>query len=109
MKSLNFTLFKEKLLDESKTQTIRAIFIPRFLEGEIISIKFEKEHLFHAKVLEVFPRQLRYINWEIAVRDGFGYADLPILECQKKLMEINKGLKLDNWVFIIRFEKVRKK
>jgi len=41
-KSILFTHFKDKLLAGSKAQTIRMIFMPNYVEGEIVKIMFRK-------------------------------------------------------------------
>lgn len=102
MKSLNFTVLKEKLISGEKTQTIRCLFIPPFVEGEIIGIRFRKKLIFHAKITEIYPKKLNEITYEESIRDGFNSP----YDCIKDLMEINNLKHANRYCFIIRFKKV---
>lgn len=102
MKSINFTMLKDKLLDGSKRQTIRTIFIPKYVEGEIVQIKFCKEPLFKAIIEYIQPFQLKNLDCYIAINDGFNNLD----DMRRGLMTLNKGLKLEHWVFLIKFKRV---
>lgn len=42
-KSILFTHFKEKLVDGTKQQTTRMIFMPTYIEGEAVSIMFQEK------------------------------------------------------------------
>ncbi|HEC92904.1 MAG TPA: hypothetical protein ENI51_07950 [Candidatus Atribacteria bacterium] len=103
MKSLNFSLLKEKLLNNEKNQTIRCKFIPQFKIGEIIKITYQKEFLFYAIITHIYPKQLKDINNDEAKRDGFESK----IECIKALKKLNNIKDLDHWCFIIRFKRIK--
>ncbi|MHA1249814.1 MAG: ASCH domain-containing protein [Candidatus Helarchaeota archaeon] len=112
MRSITFTKMKKKLLNNEKRQTIRLKFIPQFIENEVIKIFFkennEKIFLFYAKVKKIFPLKVKEITNEIARLDGFQDKN----ECIQKLLEINKINKskgLEQYCFVIRFEKIDNK
>lgn len=104
-KSILFTLFKDKLLDGSKTQTYRVNFIPIYEIVEIVKIDFKeglnRETLFLAEIIELYPKQIKDLTLEEAIRDGF----TSIGEFQKGIMRINKVKSKNRWGFITRFKK----
>ena len=70
-KSLNFTLLEAKLLDDTKTQTYRTNFIPKYKIGETIAIAFKKKFLYLAKVKGLYPKKINDFTELEAKRDGF--------------------------------------
>lgn len=109
-KAISFTLLKEKLLDRSKQQTMRMLFMPTYIEKEIVAIIFkdkitkEKEFLFLVEITEIYPKKLRDITLQEAQLDGF----TSIPECQECLMELNHR-KLDHFVFLTRWKDIKPK
>ena len=106
-KAISFTVMKEKLLSKEKRQTMRMLFIPTYSEGEIVAIVFkdkkkEKEFLYFVIVKKIYPKILRDITLAEAKLDGFD----SIKECQECLIDLNKK-KLDNWLFITRWEPLK--
>lgn len=109
MKSIAFTLLRDKLVQKQKKQTYRLLFIPNFYPGEIIKIVFKhkgengktkkREELYQAKITEIYPKQLKDITLEEAQRDGFN----SIRELQKGVMKLNNIKDLHHWGFIIRW------
>lgn len=85
-----------------KKQTIRSLFIPNYEVGEIVKINFKKKLLFHAKIERIYPKLMKDINEKEAILDGFS----NVLDCQKKLLELNKIKSLNRYCFIIRFEPI---
>lgn len=104
MKSINFTLLKERLLSGEKTQTIRCIYIPFYEKNETVLLKFKGDPILEAKITEYYPKKLKEITKEEAIRDGFKNRD----ECIKGLKEINRIKSAEHYCFIIRFEIIRK-
>lgn len=102
-KSLNFTLLKEKLVNETKTQTCRTRFVPSFEENEIIVLKFKGVFLYFAKITSIYAKRIKDLDLDEAKRDGFK----SIKEFQEKLMELNHIKSKNHWAFIIRFEKYK--
>ncbi len=101
-KSLNFTLLEEKLLDDTKTQTYRTNFIPKYKIGEIIAIAFKKKFLYLAKVKGLYPKKIKDFTELEAKRDGFD----SIAEFQDLIMELNKIKSKDQWGFITQFKRI---
>lgn len=114
MKSLLFTHFRQKLIDRTKQQTIRLLMCPGYMISESILLKFkwengEIEDLFIVIVTELFPVQIKNIDEEIAVKDGFESRD----ECIHGLATINGGIYkrtntfkpnfLERWGFVTRW------
>lgn len=104
MKSINFTLLKDKLLTGEKTQTIRCIYIPFYKENEKVLLKFKGDPILEAKITDYYPKKLKEITEEEAVRDGFESKE----ECIKGLKEINGIKSEEHYCFIIRFEIIGK-
>jgi len=102
MKSLKFTLLKEKLISGEKDQTFRCLFVPNYDVGEVINIKFQDEILYQAIIKEIYPKQIKDLSFEEAKRDGFD----SIQEMQDKVMELNKVKNLNRWGFVIQFKKI---
>jgi len=106
MKSILFTHFKKKLLDGTKQQTYRCIFIPTYEIGEIVKIIFKedgmKKFLFYAEITDLYPKQIKNIDLKEAQADGFN----SIEEFREGIMEINKRTSLNRWGFIIRWKDV---
>ena len=109
-KAISFTLLKEKLLDRSKQQTMRMLFLPSYLEEEIVALVFknkitkEKEFLLLVEITEIYAKKLRDVTLQEAQRDGF----TSIEECQECLMELNNR-KLDHFVFLTRWKDIKPK
>lgn len=105
MKSILFTLLKEKLLSGEKDQTYRTNFIPPYEVKEIVKIDFKenksRETLYLARIVELYPKQIKDLTLEEAKRDGFH----SIKEFQDKIMKINKIKSKNKWGFITRFKK----
>jgi len=106
MKSILFSMFRDKLLDGSKTQTYRLLFIPTYDIGEIIKTDFrdtknKRETLFLAKIKDIYPKQIKDLTLEEAVRDCFENAE----DFQTGIMELHKIENVNRWGFIIRFRK----
>ena len=102
MKSINFTVKKRELVMGLKKQTIRCLFIPNYEIGEIVKINFKKKLLFHAKIERIYPKLMKDITEKEAILDGFS----NLLDCQKKLLELNKIKSLNRYCFIIGFEPI---
>jgi len=102
-KSLNFTLMKDKLLDGSKTQTGRTTFIPKYGIGETIAICFNKIFLFLAKVINLYPKQIKDYILKEAKLDGFN----SVKEFQDTMMEINNIKSKNHWSFLTVFKKLK--
>lgn len=107
IKSILFTLLKEKLLDYSKTQTYRLLFIPTYDIGETVKIDFKendkRETLFLAEIKDIYPKQIKNLTLTEAVRDGFK----TIREFRDKVMKINKIKNWNRWGFVIRFKPIK--
>lgn len=107
MKSILFTHFRNKLLSDEKTQTTRAIMIPRYkANSEEVYIDFKhenglRERLYIAKVLEYYPKKIKDYTLKEAKADGFN----SVKEYQKGIMEINNIEDMNFWTFIIPFER----
>lgn len=103
MKSILFTVLREKLESREKKQTYRCTFIPKYEVGEIVMLRFKKddvkEDLYPVKIMKMYPRQLKDFTLEEARLDGFE----SIEEFQKEIIKLNK-VKLNQWGFIIRFK-----
>lgn len=107
MKSILFTKLKKELLDGSKQQTYRCIFIPTYEIDEIVNIVFKdkkgnKEILYPAIITNIYPKQIKKINLKEAIADGFNSVE----EFRKKIKEINRVESLNRWGFIIQFKKI---
>ena len=102
LKSINFTVKKKELVMGLKKQTIRCLFIPNYEVGEIIKINFKKKLLFHAKIERIYPKLMKDITEKESILDGFS----NVLDCQKKLLEINHIKSLNRYCFIIGFEPI---
>lgn len=107
MKSILFTVLKDKLLSGEKDQTYRLIYIPKYIISEEVNIDFKdnglRETLFQAVITDLYPRQMKDLTLEEAHHDGF----LSIKDFKTKLIEmhnIKKNAEL-HWGFIIRFKK----
>lgn len=104
-KGIPFTVLKEKLLSKEKKQTMRMIYMPSYAENDIVAIvwkeKGEKpEALYLVMVLWIIFKKLKDIDKYDAQKDGFN----SIEECQKKLLELNKGKTLEHYVAITTWE-----
>lgn len=120
MKSLPFTHFREKLIDRTKQQTVRMWAIPGYMISDEILLRFKHsktniEPLFTVIVTELFPLQIKQIDEEIAIRDGFN----SLKECIWGLASINGGIYkranqlkpgfLEHWAFITRWRDIDEK
>ncbi len=98
---------KNKLLDGSKAQTYRLLFIPTYDIGETVKIDFKEKNkrktLFLAEIKDIYPKQIKNLTLTEAVSDGFK----SILTFQKKVMKINKIKNWNRWGFIIKFKKIK--
>jgi len=98
-------MLKEKLLDGTKTQTYRVLFIPTYEIREIVKIDYKenssRETLFLAIIKEIYPKQIRDLTLEEANLDGFD----SIKNFQEGIMKINKIKSMNRWGFVIRFKK----
>lgn len=110
MKSILFTHMKDKLLDGSKHQTFRCTFVPTYEIRETISIEFRtikddiyREMLYLAEIKDIYPKQIKNLTLEEAIRDGFSSVE----EFQKKIMKINNVKSKNRWGFIIRFKRIK--
>ena len=104
MKSILFTVLKDKLLSREKTQTCRTTFIPKYEIGEIVMLRFKengvKTDLYPVKIMDLYPTQIKDFTISEALLDGF----TSIKEFQDKIMEINKLKSKNQWCFIIRWK-----
>lgn len=104
MKSILFTVLKDKLLSREKTQTCRTTFIPKYEIGEIVMLKFKengiKEDLYPAKITELYPKQLKDFTPEEARMDGFE----SVKAFQDEIKRLNNVKSLNQWGFIIRWK-----
>lgn len=120
MKSILFTHFREKLLDRTKQQTIRMLMLPGYIISEMLLLRFKHENntieeLFIVLITELFPLQIKNIDHEIAVRDGFESVE----ECIWGLASINGGIYkktntmkphfTERWAFVTRWIDAPKK
>ena len=107
MKSILFTCFKDKLLDGTKFQTFRCLFIPTYEIGDIVKIMFKenniKELLFHAEIVYLYPQKIRNLTNMEAKADGFENDE----EFKKKIMELNNIKSVNRWGFVIGFKKIK--
>ena len=103
-KSLNFTVLEKQIRDFSKDQTFRTNFFPKYRINEVIAISFKKTFLYLAKVLEIYPKQIKNLTRAEAKRDGFK----TLKAFREKIIEINKikTLPLEQWGMITRFEPI---
>ncbi|MFW9875110.1 MAG: hypothetical protein ACFFG0_18550 [Candidatus Thorarchaeota archaeon] len=102
-KSLNFTLMEDKLMNGSKIQTFRTGFIPNYEIKDIIAIRFKKEFRFLAKVLDLYPNQIKSLTPKEAKQDGFS----SVKEFQEGIMKLNNIKSMNHWGFITVFEKIK--
>lgn len=114
-----FTCLKEKLLDESKDQTFRVIFIPTYddMNNEVVNIDFKdedgkRETLYQAIITEIYPKRIKDVNLEEAKRDGFDSVEefqegIVKINFQKRKKKVDKDKYLNRWGFIIRFKKIK--
>jgi hypothetical protein len=109
LKSILFTHFREKLLDRTKQQTTRIIYIPRYHVQELVMLRFKEseiriDDLFVVKITEIFPIQMKAATLDIAERDGFD----SVREYQEGLAEINhrkfNDAFLEDWGFVTRWK-----
>ncbi|GAH17539.1 unnamed protein product, partial [marine sediment metagenome] len=84
------------------TQTYRVLFIPKYEIGEIIAIAFLKRFLYLARVLDLYPKQIKNLTLIEAQLDGFN----SIKEFQDKIMELNNIKSIAQWGFITRFKAI---
>lgn len=108
MKSLLFTHFEKELLDLSKQRTFRCIFTPNYDEKEYININFKKENgtirtLYSAKVLKIYPIQIKNVGLHEAKLDGFD----SIYAFRKGILKINHVKSLSRWGFFTLFTRVK--
>lgn len=108
MKSILFTHFRDKLLSGEKTQTTRAIMIPKYEENkEEVYLDYKyldtllRERLYIARILEIYPKRIKDYTLAEAKADGF----TSVKEYQMGIMEINKLDNINFWTFIIPFER----
>jgi len=113
-KSLNFTVLEAKLRDFSKDQTYRTNFLPKYRLNHIIIISFEKEFLYLARVLMLYPKQVKDLNLEEAKHDGFD----SVKAFQQTIFDLNIKAKspslrrkkeidyLEQWGIITRFKHI---
>lgn len=108
MKSITFTVLKDKLISGEKDQTTRVTFVPTFIEGEIVRIVFKengtKEELFKVRITDIYTKRLKDLTEEEAIRDGFS----SLKEFLQELEKLN-GLRGDydeRYCFVIRFKKL---
>jgi len=99
-------------MDGTKQQTIRIIYIPRYHLGELVMLKFKEsetriDDLFIVEVTALFPIQMRFIDLDIALRDGFD----SVKECQEGLAEVNHRKFdesfLEDWGFVTRWKNIK--
>lgn len=114
MKSILFTVEEVlgKLVDGRKTRTFRTKFIPDCRIGETVKIDFKyKEYnlrwtLHHAKIVEIYPKQIRDVSEHEARLDGFEMLE----DFKVKIKEINGisgGQSDEQWGFFIAWENVK--
>jgi hypothetical protein len=111
MKSISFNVpgIFDKIIDGSKTCTIRGLYIPQFTEGEIIILKerlgewSEKKfgRTLLVKVGCVKPIRLKNITDAIALKEGFSSATESIAWLIKQY-QINDE---NRWLFVIMWRK----
>ena len=78
--------------------------IPRCLIGEIVEI-YDKPCdfvIYNGKVTMIYPKQVKSLTHEEAIRDGFSHAS----ECKHEIMRINGLKSIENWVFVIRWHEI---
>jgi len=106
MKSIIFTHFKEKLLNESKKRTFRCLFIPTYDIKEIVNITWKedgiREVLYIAKIINIYPKQIKDVTDFEAILDGF----INKYEFRKGLMEINHIRNINRWGFFTVFDRI---
>jgi len=104
VKSILFTVLKDKLLSREKKQTCRTTFIPKYEIGEIVMLKFKengiKKDLYPVKITDIYPKQIKDLTISEALLDGFKNS----MEFKQKIMELNHLKSLNQWCFIIRWE-----
>ena len=108
MKSISFTHFEDKLLNDSKRRTFRVSFIPTYEIGETVNIAFKKDKvkkiLFEAIIKNIYPKQIKDVSLFEAMLDGFDSVE----EFRKGIMEINKVGSLNRYGFFTVFKRVDK-
>lgn len=119
MKTILFTHFYEKLMNRTKQQTIRLLMIPTYIITEYMGLRFRFEDktekfLFVVYVTELFPLQIKQIDEEIAVKDGFDCVE----DCIHGLATIHSGIYRktnslkpnfkERWAFVTRWEDLPK-
>lgn len=92
-----------------KKQTIRCLFIPTYIIGEIVKINFKQKLLFQAKIKGIFPKLIKDITDKDARLDGF----LDRSDCLNTLFVLHsvKTAKqrtslLNRYCFVISFEPI---
>lgn len=108
LKSILFTHFRDKLLSGEKTQTTRAIMVPRYEENsEEVFLDFKyldtllRERLFIARILEIYPKRVKDYTLAEAKADGFK----TVKAYREGIMTINNLPSKNIWTFIIPFER----
>jgi len=115
-KSLNFSVLEDKLRAKLKTQTYRTIYFPKYRVNEIIAITFKKEFLYLVRVTEIYPKQVKDLTIDEALRDGFE----SIIDFHAVLFDLNISTKnttlrkkkekdyLEQWGMITRWKPIEK-
>ena len=102
MKSINFTVLREKLIKGEKKQTTRCLFIPPYIPEEIVWITYKKIRIYQAVIGEYYPKKIQDLTTEEAIRDGFNTKEGYI----EGLMKINNIKDPRRFCFVIPFEHI---
>jgi hypothetical protein len=109
MKSISFNVpgMFDKVLSGEKTLTIRALYLPRFVDGDTVKLnerigEWKKKQVGRtatARIRIVYPEIVGDITDGVARKEGFESA-----KESKEFLKKQYKLKDENWVFVIEWE-----
>ena len=109
MKSILFTHFFNRLMNQSKQRTFRVKFCPTYIVDEIVKIDFidrninKRETLYQARIVAIYPKQIKSVDHYEAQLDGFR----SVKHFRKGIMEINQIKSIERWGFFTLFAKCK--
>jgi hypothetical protein len=101
LKSITFSVLKDKLVSQEKRQTIRTNYLPKYVEGETVAIAWRnkdktKSLLYLARISQIRFMKIKTIPTQIAIQDGFDSRQALFTA----LKQLNGSLNPDQYVCI---------